>query len=442
MAKRASSKSPQKSTSKARKVSANIKDEEKKVTPDKDTKTKTSKPKPYKYWVCELRTGKVETFDRKKDLQEFEKAYDDIVVVTHGFSTKKEMNAFLKSINDSKPSSTGNNTKVDLDSPPRKDLTSAEMAKRDAILSMVEANRPSNEFVWYWKTTKFSEWVILLLRFLTEMSDDSWSCKPNYVTFAGKCMIQVEETQPQPDRAIIGNCDIVKYALTHFEFADQRDHTQSDPNAIKHYIPTPKKGQYSTPPGGSGKGYPQCIGWTKFKIPVDRFNSIDEETVYITQKVREIGQQLKSIMLHPLFNGTLQRVIPYPSYFEKINNQNNRGNYIQFASTARVRVEKLDRFIEHVTKKESEKLTDILWEGRYKNKKYKYEEIVEVAEQSSEDEGSESGEEEEDEKSNQSGSDSDEEEEDANTKDASPDEEPDENTEDPENGEEDKKEEE
>lgn len=126
-----------------------------------------------------------------------------------------------------------------------------------------------------------------------------------------------------------------------------------------------------TSPKGRKYTYTSFVIHGEFKIPVEDFTSVEEETVYIIDMCKEIGRGVLYIMQQDYFKPMYETAIGKPGVWAAIADPDNvNKQYWTYAKNAAVRVSKCDSLNKHLILTAATDLVGKLYESNQATVKY------------------------------------------------------------------------
>jgi len=307
------------------------------------------------YYAFVMANGKVDCINSLKDALQFEEDNGGIIISKHEFTTKAEVAAFKKScrvtagVADESPVSGG------IPSPQK--MTKREKSKLDRLLARIESDRPADRLEVAWKTSTKSKACVIILRFLTKDGKDDWRIKGDHNAIALRNYAKTFEQQSKP----------INDALTHMEWGRMRD-LGGDARTVK-------VNAWTSPSSQKSRDFPCFVPFSYFSLPVDKLDSEENETTFITSSCTAIGTAILQIMRTETYKRCLERATGNEALWRGINDpSNDNKNYLTFVNRCKVKVVKCDNFNKHLVLDDANKLVTILYDNNQQDPKYKVDE--------------------------------------------------------------------
>jgi hypothetical protein len=303
----------------------------------------------HKYWIFTIDNGNHQYFATKEAADKWLIDFECIVTERKSFTTKKSWEAHKRMLEKQKNGSaktppTGSN-------PDNQKMSPEEIASVEKVKRRLDLMQPKNRLEVYWKTSSYTTLVVVIFRFLTTLGKDFWTLKPDHLeTCMKNYVVDFPVDTPQ-----------VQYALLHLATARKRDNN-AGPNDVSH---TSKK------LNGVEKRYDDKVLYTTFLLP-DNIESRDEETAFIENMCRKIGENLKAIQATPTYQSSLQHLVS-EKFWTMMTAPNSGPSFLQYIRDIQIKVQQLSNMNTHVVLDDVKDLTSQMLLHRTPTEKFQNE---------------------------------------------------------------------
>jgi hypothetical protein len=300
----------------------------------------------HKYFIFTLENGTFECFDNREDADEYFEEFGVVVSERKSFATKRAYNDYKKMLDKQKAAAfqTPKSKVVKLD----EKMSPAEIASVEKVKRRLDNSKPKNRCDVYWKTSKRSKCVIILVRFKDTLGKDFWTLKPMHLC---TCMRSYLPDFP------VDNPEI-QYALTNLDTLRMRD-PNGGPNSVVCNVS--KK-------GGNERKFDEHVVFSHFILP-DNIESECEETAYIQDTCAKIGEALKSIQSAPAYQSVLQHFVS-PRFWPMMTSPNSGPSFFEYVKDVKVNVIPLENMNTHAVLDDTKRLAELLLAHSTTSKKY------------------------------------------------------------------------
>lgn len=308
-------------------------------------KKEKAQPGELKYAAYVLNNGKVETISRLAEIEEFEEENSYIIVDKERFSSKIDMDAWVKSKEKraASPDSSVQNGQT------TRKMTPEERKRLNKALIEIEHKRPSNRVELFYKTSSKSKAVVVVPRFLDEEGKDMWCVKGEHISVALGAYVGEFKQQ----------FDVVDYALKNLKAGRMRD-PSGDGNKVF-------AKRWTSPTTNKSRDFEVFLCWTHFILP-DTIRTQDQEDEYIENTCREIGASMIEIMKTEFFAKCLEGATNKEAMWRAISRPGI--GYLSFLQNAKVLVTKAENLNKHLVRDDATTLVGLLYNHNQSNRKY------------------------------------------------------------------------
>ena len=231
-----------------------------------------------------------------------------------------------------------------------------DQAKIDAALREIDAKRPADKLEVHCRTSSQSKAVAIVFRFINIQGKDAWNVKPESICLSISTWTVVFKQE----------CPIIAHALANLRHLRMRD-----PAGDMHSVAQKK---WTSPVTKEERSFDTYVATTHFIMPpLEELETEEQETHYIFNKCKQLGDLILYIIQQPTFTKCYQRAINHDKIWRAVSGETSKmpGNsYIDFVAGARVVVLRCPNFNTHVVKEDAAELGKILRNNTYKTAKY------------------------------------------------------------------------
>lgn len=306
--------------------------------PPVKTPTNPYAKKKNNFTVFTLLNGDIKTFVRPDEAQEFATEHQEVISAEQKFSTKAEMDSYVKSINSVTGSDTG------LTAAPT--LSPQDKTNLNAIRATLERSRPHPVLKMEWKTTKRSKIVLIFLRAYSEAGALLWWWKRPMALLIANYFAACPTT-----------CIFANDLLTTITLAEMRD-PEKGPND---QVVNIRKSD------GRKFGQDLLYGWANIH---PNLGSAKEEQYWIEQGCKTTADLIRNESKKPVFREAMKDAFS-EKMLEALMKESAYGpNFAQWMQNFRVEVEPVDNLNNLVILDKSKQLQMFLCRNEQEHKKY------------------------------------------------------------------------
>jgi len=309
------------------------------VTPNKSIDRNTEA---FDYYAFVLLNGKVRSFNTRTAALEFKEEYGDIIKDEEAFRTEGRMIAYIQ-----RRGTVDTVTTTDTTITHVKDMSDSDKKKFNSLITMREANKPSNSFVHHWTTSRKSKYVVVLIRPEDQKGNDLWYWKSPMDE-----VLKWYFKQNPTDQAAVNEY------FQNVELVDMRDKEGSN-TTVK-----------ATKSKSSDRLFQQKVMKTRFELPVAQLTSAEEEQEYIETTLQFAVTSMRDAQRETLFMKLLENCYSEKMYEVMMRGNVYTGNLQDFFQRAKVRTKRCENLNTHIVQKEVDEVKMFLYETEVEFKKY------------------------------------------------------------------------
>ena len=239
---------------------------------------------------------------------------------------------------------------------PAKNFDVDDQAKIDAALREIDAKRPADKLEVHYRTSSVSRAVVCVLRFINLQGKDAWNLKPDSICLSISNWTMVFKQE----------CPLIAYALAKLAHLRMRD------PAGDMYTVAQKK--WTSPVSKEERSFDTFVATTHFLLPpLEELTTAKEETHYIEEKCKELGNAILYIIQQQTFAKCYEHAIKHDRIWKAVSGQTSKapGNsYVDYVKGARVVILHCPNFNTHVVKDDAAELGELLRTHTYGRAKY------------------------------------------------------------------------
>jgi len=239
---------------------------------------------------------------------------------------------------------------------PVKNFDVDDQAKIDAALREIDAKRPADKLEVHYRTSSFSRAIVCVLRFINLQGKDAWNLKPDSICLSISNWTMVFKQE----------CPLIAYALAKLAHLRMRD------PAGDMYTVAQKK--WTSSVSKEERSFDTFIATTHFLLPpLEELTTPREETLYIEEKCKELGNAILYIIQQQTFAKCYEHAIKHDRIWRAVSRQTSKapGNsHVDYVKGARVVILHCPNFNTHVAKDDAAELGELLRTYAYSHAKY------------------------------------------------------------------------
>lgn len=311
--------------------------------PKTPTKPKL-KSNPYKkyYVVYTLTSGDMESFEDIEASMEFQQEYESLISSSQYFDTKAKMNAFVTAGKDAaeKPD-------PDVEVISGEAMSPDDKNRFNRIRAMMEQAKPKDTLFIYWKTTPKSKIAVFVLVAKSQWKDRVWFVKKPF----GDVLVNYFKATPTDNT-------FANDFLTNIKTAKERDQEKGNNDTRVEIRKT------------DGRSFDQYLMWTWCNLPIDKFESEQDEVTYIEENVGATIAHIRSAQRTTLFMHVVQTAYTEAMFNAMQTAKPNSTTFKDFVQKCRIQVEKCPNLNKFLILDESKTIQMFLWKNEVKTRKY------------------------------------------------------------------------